>query len=327
MSISELLDPFEKLLELAVWPYIRSIESGGPWRAAWDEISNSGFLDALVPEAAGGAGLTLDDVAVLLHAIGRFAVPLPIGETLAVRAIVPAGFAKDDDVVVLVSPVATGAGLLQRAVPCGAIATHALVDLGDRLVYTDLAGARRHPVQLHSSISSDIHWDTVPAGPEFPRPAEGLWPLGAVLRAALIAGVADRLLETTVDYANERTQFGKPIGRQQVIQQQLAVMAEKAVSARVASRIGCLSGLAPSTVSAAIAKLGTSAASVEVAAIAHAVHGAIGLSEELDLPLFTRRLYEWRIADGSEGYWARKLGAARMAHAGVPSSEFIRKFV
>ena len=50
---------------------------------------------------------------------------------------------------------------------------------------------------------------------------------------------------------------------------------------------------------------------------------AIGISEEYDLQLFTRRLYEWRLADGSESYWNRLLGQARLADA-VGSVDWVR---
>src|SRR3546814_5097152 len=48
----------------------------------------------------------------------------------------------------------------------------------------------------------------------------------AISRAALISGAADRVVTMTASYANERVQFGKPIGRQQALQQNMAVMAE-----------------------------------------------------------------------------------------------------
>lgn len=44
------------------------------------------------------------------------------------------------------------------------------------------------------------------------------------------------------------------------------------------------------------------------AAMAALPAGAIGISEEYDLQLLTRRLHEWRLADGSEGYWEDLLG-------------------
>jgi acyl-CoA dehydrogenase len=61
-----------------------------------------------------------------------------------------------------------------------------------------------------------------------------------------------------------------------------------------------------------------------VAAIAHAVHGAIGISEEYDLQLLTRRLHGWRLADGSEGYWAGVLGELRAAAPAMATADFIR---
>ena len=141
----------------------------------------------------------------------------------------------------------------------------------------------------------------------------------------MIAGASDKLLTMTVAYANDRVQFGKPIGRQQAVQQQLAVMAEKAIACRIAAQIGCAAGLDPSVFAAATAKQVTSAAAPVIANIAHAVHGAIAISAEYNVQLYSRRLHEWRLADGSEVYWARILGSARLARADMPSVDFIAR--
>ena len=45
--------------------------------------------------------------------------------------------------------------------------------------------------------------------------------------------------------------------------------------------------------------------------MAHAVHGAIGITAELDLQLYTRRLHEGRADYGAEGHWHRVVGGAR----------------
>ncbi|MCY1547718.1 hypothetical protein D9M68_837880 [compost metagenome] len=52
-----------------------------------------------------------------------------------------------------------------------------------------------------------------------------------------------------------------------------------------------------------------------VASTAHALHGAIGVTEEFDLQLYSRRLHEWRMADGSETYWNRIVGEALLGSA------------
>jgi len=116
-----------------------------------------------------------------------------------------------------------------------------------------------------------------------------------------------------VAFANERAQFGKPIGRQQALQQNLAVMAQDAVAVRIAAQMGCAGGLEPNPQAAAVAKVTASTAAGRIAATAHAIHGAIGISEEFDLQLLTRRLHEWRLADGSESYWSAMLGKERLS--------------
>ena len=144
----------------------------------------------------------------------------------------------------------------------------------------------------------------------------------AVLHAAAIAGAADRLLAMTVAHANERVQFGKPVGRQQAVQQQLAVMAEETVAVRLAVELAASAGW-PAASRAALAKIVASDAAPRIAAVAHAVHGAIGISAEHDLQLYTRRLHAWRAAEGSESVWARHLGA-RLIASGERPVDFVR---
>jgi acyl-CoA dehydrogenase len=56
-------------------------------------------------------------------------------------------------------------------------------------------------------------------------------------------------------------------------------------------------------------------AAEEVSGIAHAVHGAIGVTLEYDLQLFTRRLKGWAAEAGSARYWAGRLGTRVVAGA------------
>jgi acyl-CoA dehydrogenase len=79
MDMSELIDPFARLIEDVCTPAaIRAIEQGGETASLWNAFVESGFLDALVAEDAGGAGLSLSDAAPLIALLGRHAVPLPV---------------------------------------------------------------------------------------------------------------------------------------------------------------------------------------------------------------------------------------------------------
>jgi acyl-CoA dehydrogenase len=132
----------------------------------------------------------------------------------------------------------------------------------------------------------------------------------ALLFAAAMSGASDRVLEMTVVYAGERSQFGSPIGRQQAVQQQIAVMAEECVAVRLAVALAAEGEFDPLRV--ACAKAIASAAASRIANTAHAVHGAIGISAEYDLQLYTRRLHAWRLEEGAESHWHRKLGQAML---------------
>ncbi len=325
MNAHELSEPFHRLLvEVALSATTRQIEAGGSVEPLWGAIEQSGYLDALVGEASGGAGLSLADAEPLLQALGRHAVAAPVGETMIARAMLAAaGIEPPSGPIVLASLAAARA----QAVPLALLAQHVLVQSDDRLVLTPVAGAKLSPTGVHGSLSASLSWSEAPAGPTLAAPAGALRAAAAVLRAAAIAGAADRLLELSVDYANARQQFGKPIGKQQAIQQQMAVMAEQAVAARLAAQIGCSAGLPPPDAVAAVAKCVAGAAAVQIAQIAHAVHGAIGISEEFDLQLYTRRLHEWRLADGAERYWAEVIGSQRLAEAQTSSVDFVRNLV
>ncbi|HEY4067785.1 MAG TPA: acyl-CoA dehydrogenase family protein [Burkholderiaceae bacterium] len=226
----------------------------GPRAAAdalWSTLADSGFADALVPEAQGGAGLTLADVLPLVQACGRHAMPLPFAETMSARGVL------------------AHAG---RSWPAGPITLAAV----DGVVEPDARLA------LH-----------------------------AALCAAQIAGAVERVLEMSLEHAKQRVQFGKPVGSFQAVQHQLSAMAEQACAARIAAQLCFASDThLPDRRLAAIAMVAAGEAAEVVAAGGHAVHGAIGISAEFDLQLYTRRLREWRVEAGSPAYWSRQVGRA-----------------
>lgn len=323
MDINEVVEPFARLLDdISPAAAVRAVERGGSPLTIWEGLAESGFLDALVPEESSGAGLTLADVLPLIAAIGARAVPLPVAETMAARALLAqAGIVAPRGPIELAS-----AGVSGQIVPCGQTSEHVLVDDGAALVLAVIGDLYPESAGVEASLGARLTWKGALSGPSLTRPAGGLRPLAAVLRAGLIAGAAERLVELTAAYANERVQFGKPIGRQQALQQNLAVMAEDVVAARIAAQLGAASGFPPTVEAAATAKAIASESAARIANTAHAVHGAIGISEEHDLQLLTRRLHQWRLVDGSEGFWHRQLGALRRASASG-SVDWVREAV
>ena len=143
--------------------------------------------------------------------------------------------------------------------------------------------------------------------------------LGAWLEGAAMAGALEKILESSIAHATMRRQFGRPVAGFQAVKQQLAVLTEEVLAARMAAQLGSFGGgdgplgLDRARVAAAKTRIGLAAR--EAAGIAHAVHGAIGITEELDLHLATARLLQGRALFGSADYWSGWLGRAYLAAA------------
>jgi acyl-CoA dehydrogenase len=312
----ELFDTFDRLLSQVCTPaHVRALNTVTPDASIWGSLESSGFLDILVPEEAGGAGLGWQDAWPVLFASGRHGLPLPFAQTMLARACLtavghslPAG-----PISTAGFGIKTAQGGLRAPSVCGALlADHVLVQHGATLYLLPTSKAQKDLTAGPGSLDASLQWDAS----VFESSKLGELPVATVLNAtavalaALMAGASDRVLEMTLNYANDRVQFGKPIGRLQAVQQQITEMAEKVYSARMASQLGCQSpDWHVSALSAALAKTQCSVVANRIASIAHATHGAIGVTYEYDLQLYTRRLYEWSRSAGGSQFWAQQLGS------------------
>ncbi|MCZ2495291.1 acyl-CoA dehydrogenase [Xylophilus sp. Kf1] len=302
---------------------VRAIEDGGDPMPLWATIADSGFLELLAPESAGGAALPPEEFFPVLLVLGRHAVPLPVAQSMVARALLPDGACPAGLLTIAPAVRRETDHWLCPQVPFGSVATQLLADDGQSLLVFDCADAERLPSGVAHGQSAGLRLRGEPR--RFARPGDALRAWGAAMQSALLAGAMGRAFEMTLQYGNDRSQFGKSIGKFQAVQHQLAVMAEQVAAARLAAQaafVGTRDGR-PGLLQAAMAKARTSEAVVPVAAIAHAVHGAIGVTAEYDLQLFTRRLHEGRMAYGSEAHWHPLLGRA-LLDSGLPAVDFVR---
>jgi alkylation response protein AidB-like acyl-CoA dehydrogenase len=136
----------------------------------------------------------------------------------------------------------------------------------------------------------------------------------AVGKCCEMVGNIQRVLEMTVDYAKERKQFDRPIGSFQIIQHYCADMATDIDGARFSTYQAAwmLSEGLPCTKEVAIAKAWIGEASQRVVALAHQIHGAIGVTIEHDLHFYTRRAKAAELAFGDANFYrevvAREMG-------------------
>jgi acyl-CoA dehydrogenase len=323
-------DALSRLLADACPPArVRGIERGDDWRPLWSALADAGFADAMLPEEGGGAGLGLESVLPLLGRCGEAALPLPLGATMLLRGWLAAnGAALPEGAITLAAAPARREGdrVCAAEVPLGATADWVLLELDGGLRLLPTAGADLRPApEGRSGLRADLGWpadaaQAARAVAAFDWRAAGSW-----LAAAHSAGALESLLERTLQHARERTQFGRAIGGFQAVQHQLAVMAEEVAAARAAVRLGAVGATSlPGRLPAALAKARTAEAAARCAAIAHALHGAMGITAEFDLQLLTRRLHDWRLAFGTESYWHAVLGREWLADGESGALDFVR---
>ncbi len=304
----------ERLLADAVTPDVLRAAETGVWAAdLWAKIEDLGLPLAAVPEEHGGTGATWSDIFVVIRACGAATAPAPLPEAILANSLLAAAGLQPPESGPIVfargqadTPLAGvpwgrhAQWLALHDVRAGRIALHTLAK-AQIVPGSNVAGEPRDTITLApgsrvADAATSAATDAVTLG-------------GAMLRSAQMAGALGRLTEISTDYANERIQFGRPIGKFQAVQQQLAVLATQAAAAVAASEAAFLTA-EPDTafLTIASAKAVAGEAAGKGAGIAHAVFGAIGFTHEHSLHFLTRRLWAWRAEYGSDAFWAEALG-------------------
>jgi hypothetical protein len=128
---------------------------------------------------------------------------------------------------------------------------------------------------------------------------------GALMGAVLMGGAMARARDLAIEYARDRHQFGQPLNRFQAVQHELAQLAMEATAA---DHMTARAVADPRPELVAAAKVVSGRAASRVAALAHQVHGAIGVTQEHMLHRFTTSLWRWRDQHGTESDWGFELG-------------------
>jgi len=305
----------------------------GTWpEALWNALEENGLTLTWVPDEFGGVGAEMLDGFAVLRVAGRFAAPVPLAETLIAGWLLaqagieaPAGpmtFAP----VYSDGTIEVGAdGKLRgraRDVPFARNAQHiAVVAKQAGAPVVALVAAARLNIRRDNSLAGEPR-DTVSfdgAAAVAAKPAHGLDPaavvrFGAAVRTQQMAGALEHILDQSVQWALDRVQFGRPIGKFQAVQHNLAQLAGEVAAAGAAADAAAeaiaVRGLNGNAVDSdvAVAKIRVGEAAGTGAAIAHQAHGAMGFTYEHSLHQSTRRLWAWREEFGNERIWARLLG-------------------
>lgn len=300
---------------------VEVMESGGFPSQFWEEFYDGGWCGITLPEDEGGAGMGLVGGYILMRLSGYNAVPLPIVEPIIGAYLLSlAGLPPQNGfltVAIADSSVKNVGSCLFKRVPWARHASGLVVvipgESDARLVLIDRAQWKAvERTNMAGEPRDDVIVDNVVLKGAVNLPGisiERVLSWLALGRAAQMTGALVKTLDRTVEYANERKQFGRLIGKLQALQQQMSVQAEYVNYARCAVDTAITHLDSPQEWECiAAAKISAGEAAGKVCHTAHAVHGAIGFTREHLLQMCTRRLWAWRDEYGNEAQWATKLG-------------------
>ena len=309
-------------------------DKNGAWKAPlWQALTEAGLPLSWVPEDCDGSGASLAEGFSVLSAAGRFAIAVPLAETMLAGWLLAQARIKSPEGMMTVAPASpkdritlNADGTLSgraRGVPFAKAAKNiALLASGAGGLSIALVEAGACRIEAGVNLASDAS-DTVTltnVAPIAIKPApkgfdqNALMLMGGVARSLQIAGALESMLDISVRYSNERVAFEKKISKFQAVQHNLAKLAGESAAA-LAAATSAADTIANSTsfddavfLEAASAKIRCSEAAEKGGAIAHQVHGAIGFTIEHILHRYTLRALAWRDDFGSESHWAVELG-------------------
>jgi alkylation response protein AidB-like acyl-CoA dehydrogenase len=123
-------------------------------------------------------------------------------------------------------------------------------------------------------------------------------------------GAIAMLMAATTEYAKTRKQFGQPIGKFQVLQHRMVDMyiaQQQALSASLMANLKLGDPDGPRAVSAAKAAVGKYARAVAEGAVQ--IHGGIGMTDELSVGHYFKRLVLLEVLYGSPDHHLRRMAA------------------
>jgi alkylation response protein AidB-like acyl-CoA dehydrogenase len=282
----------------------------------WAQLAELGLTGMTVPEEFGGLGMNELDFVLLAQECGYVALPEPLVHTalVAVPILQEIGGELADQ---WLPKIATGeakvvVGLEQNLLVEDAhTADLLLLQQGDSLVAAipDQVSLRHNesvdPSRKLYAVEVGAGATSVASGEQAAALASATLDRGALGCAAQALGLAQRMIDISVQYTSERQQFGQAIGAFQAVKHHMANVAVRLEYAKAPvhrAAYAVANKQAQATRAVSHAKLVACEAANLGARNSHQVHGAMGYTWEVDLHIFMKKA--WALANtwGDAGY-------------------------
>jgi alkylation response protein AidB-like acyl-CoA dehydrogenase len=275
-----------------------------PGRKIWSQLADLGVTALMVSEEHDGIDASPVDLVVAAERLGRWCVPGPVVESVAVAPVLLAGDERS-------AALAAGELIVSVAAPpqvpraVDADSAGLVLLARDGTVADAAAGAQHESIDpsrklFEVTASSDPRETDVDRAYEF----------GVLATAAQLVGAGQAMLDQSVEYAKQRHQFGRAIGSYQAIKHKLAdvhIAVEMARPLIYGAALSLADGSPDTARDVSAAKVAAADAALLAARSALQTHGAIGFTGEHDLSLWLVRVQALRTAWGDPASHRRRV--------------------
>lgn len=275
-----------------------------PGRKVWNQLAELGVTALLVAEKFDGIDAHPVDAVVALERLGYWAVPGPVTESIVVAPLL---LSDDERTAALAAGESIATVALPPQVPYAVNADFADLVLlaGDGQVSEATVGAAHDSVDPARKL-----FELSASGAAQAADTARAYEFGVLATAAQLIGAGQAMLDQSVAYAKQRTQFGRVIGSYQSIKHKLAdvhIALELARPLVYGAALSLADGSADTTRDVSAAKVAAADAALLSARSSLQTHGAIGFTQEHDLSLLLLRVQALRSAWGDPTLHRRRL--------------------
>ena len=278
----------------------------------WKNLIELGVLSSNLPEEKGGLGMEQVTLALMVEEMGYAGLPEPVAEqTFLVNDIIPflpqniteaveSNYNDGAQYIALAHPLAPNPLFLNNAAglilldnsECKFIAKN---DMDFEIISSNDPSRELFKVSsMNDAISTSENFDELNSA---------VSSRGSLMTAALLIGLAQKMVDLSSIYVLDRTQFGKPIGSFQAVKHMLADVAVKIEFAKPAVYRAAYSlseNNPKSALHCAHAKLMCTQAAELACKNSIQAHGAMGYTWEMDLHIYMRKAWSMMACWGNE---------------------------
>jgi alkylation response protein AidB-like acyl-CoA dehydrogenase len=278
----------------------------------WKNLIELGVLSSNLPEKKGGLGMDQVTLALMVEEMGYAGLPEPVAEQIfLVNDVIPflpknvteaveSNFNDGTQYIALAHPLAPNPLFLNDAAglilldnsECKFIAKN---DMDFEIISSNDPSRELFKVSsMNDAISTSENFDELNSA---------VSSRGSLMTAALLIGLAQKMVDLSSIYVLDRTQFGKPIGSFQAVKHMLADVAVKIEFAKPAVYRAAYSlseNNPKSALHCAHAKLMCAQAAELACKNSIQAHGAMGYTWEMDLHIYMRKAWSMMACWGNE---------------------------